>query len=72
MNTAAIYHHCGDQWCYALDEKTLHIRLRTACNDIDQVDIICGDPYEWKKKRQFPRLVQRLLSHEKNRHQRNP
>lgn len=50
MNTAAIYHHCGDQWCYALDEKTLHIRLRTACNDIDRVDIICGDPYEWKKK----------------------
>ncbi len=47
MNKAGIYHHCGDSWCYALDENTLHIRLRTAANDIDRIEIVCADPFEW-------------------------
>ncbi len=48
MNTSAIYHHCGDHWCYAFDDTTLHIRIRTAASDIDRVEIVCGDPYEWQ------------------------
>ncbi|HKL86308.1 MAG TPA: glycoside hydrolase family 13 protein [Treponemataceae bacterium] len=47
MNKAGIYHHCGDSWCYALDENTLHIRIRTAKNNSDRVDIVFGDPFEW-------------------------
>lgn len=47
MNKAGIYHQCKDQWCYALDEDTLHIRLKTAYNDIDAIEIYFGDPFEW-------------------------
>ncbi len=46
MNKAAIYHHCGDSWCYALDEHTLHIRIRTAQDDISLVEIVYADPFE--------------------------
>jgi glycosidase len=46
MNRAGIYHHCGDTWCYALDERTLHIRIRTAADDADLVEIVSGDPFE--------------------------
>jgi glycosidase len=48
MNKAAIYHHCGDTWCYALDDKRLHIRLRTAAADIDRIELVHGDPFEWR------------------------
>lgn len=47
LNAAALYHHCGDAWCYALDSQTLHIRLRTAASDIDSVELVYGDPFEW-------------------------
>lgn len=47
MNKAGIYHHCGDTWCHALGEHTLHIRIRTAANDIDGIDLVSGDPFEW-------------------------
>lgn len=47
MNKAGIYHHCGNEWCYALDENTLHIRIRTAADDIDRIDLVYGDPFEW-------------------------
>lgn len=48
MNKAGVYHHCGDSWCYAYDENTLHIRIRTAKDDIDKVELVCGDPFEWE------------------------
>jgi cyclomaltodextrinase / maltogenic alpha-amylase / neopullulanase len=43
----AIYHRPKDNFAYAYDEKTLHIRLRTKKDDIEQVNLIYGDPYEW-------------------------
>ncbi len=49
MNKAAIYHHCGDTWCYALDESTVHIRIKTATFDIDLVEIVSADPFEMNK-----------------------
>lgn len=47
MNKAGVFHQCGDQWCFALDRNTLQIRLQTAAGDIDRVEIVCGDPFEW-------------------------
>ncbi len=44
----AIYHRPKDNFAYAYDEKTLHIRLRTKKDDIEQVNLIYGDPYEWE------------------------
>jgi len=47
MNKAGIHHQSGDTWCFALDGNTLHIRLRTAADDIDRIEIIHADPFEW-------------------------
>jgi glycosidase len=49
MNKAGIYHHCGDTWCYAVDGHTLHIRIRTAADDIDRVELVSADPFEMKR-----------------------
>lgn len=48
MLKETIYHRPKDNFAYAYDEKTLHIRLRTKKNDVDQVQLIYGDPYQWK------------------------
>ncbi|MEY8347554.1 alpha-glycosidase [Bacillus cereus] len=48
MFKEAIYHRPKDNYAYAYNEKTLHIRLRTKKNDADIVSLIHGDPYEWQ------------------------
>lgn len=48
MLKEAIYHRPKDNFAYAYDEKTLHIRLRTKKNDIETVYLLYADPYEWK------------------------
>ena len=48
MNKAAIYHRAKTNLAYAYDEKTLHIRLRTAKDDLQSVALYCADPYEWE------------------------
>ncbi len=48
MIKSAIYHRPKNNYAYALNEKTLHIRLRTEKNDLTSVDLIYGDPYVWK------------------------
>ncbi|MEN1934530.1 alpha-glycosidase [Paenibacillus sp. 102] len=48
MFKEAIYHRPKDNYAYAYDEKTLHIRLRTKKNDADSISLIHGDPYEWQ------------------------
>ncbi|MBB3907549.1 alpha-glycosidase [Anoxybacillus rupiensis] len=48
MFKEAIYHRPKDNFAYAYDEQTLHIRLRTKKNDVEHVRLIYGDPYEWE------------------------
>ncbi len=48
MNKAAIYHRAKTNLAYAYDESSLHIRLRTAKNDLQSVSLYCADPYEWE------------------------
>ncbi|WP_349410202.1 alpha-glycosidase [Pseudalkalibacillus sp. SCS-8] len=48
MLKSAIYHRPKDNYAYARSETTLHIRLRTEKNDLEQVFLIYGDPYVWK------------------------
>lgn len=48
MMKEAVYHRPKNNFAYAYDEKTIHIRLRTKKNDINKVTLIHGDPYEWK------------------------
>ncbi|MFD3449330.1 alpha-glycosidase [Microbacteriaceae bacterium 4G12] len=48
MFKEVIYHRPKDNYAYAYNETTLHIRLRTKKNDVDAVSLIYGDPYEWQ------------------------
>jgi len=50
VNIAALFHRSLDNWCYPLDSETLHIRLQTAADDVVAVDLVAGDPFEWKQK----------------------
>lgn len=45
----AVYHRMGQNWSYAYDEATLHIRIRTKRGDVDRVELVSGDKYDWSK-----------------------
>ncbi|TSB45919.1 glycoside hydrolase family 13 protein [Alkalicoccobacillus porphyridii] len=47
MIKEAIYHRPKDNFAYAYDKETLHIRLRSKKGDLTKVSLIYGDPYEW-------------------------
>ena len=47
MNLHAIYHRPNQNYAYSYDAKTIHLRLRTAKNDVKQVTVKFGDPYHW-------------------------
>lgn len=48
MLLEAIYHRPKLNWAYAYDRHTIHIRLRTKRNDVEQVTAIAGDKYAWE------------------------
>lgn len=45
MNKAAIYHRPESEYAYLYDERTVHLRLRTA-KDVTHVQLLYGDTYE--------------------------
>ncbi|MFD0693073.1 glycoside hydrolase family 13 protein [Paenibacillus sp. GCM10027628] len=45
----AIYHRSGNSYCYAYDDKQVHIRLRTKKDDLQIVKAIYGDKYDWER-----------------------
>jgi cyclomaltodextrinase / maltogenic alpha-amylase / neopullulanase len=47
----AIYHRPINNYAYAYDKETLHIRLRTKKNDVQHVNLIHGDPYHWENSK---------------------
>jgi cyclomaltodextrinase len=46
----AIYHRPKDNYAYVCANGTLHIRIRTKKNDIVEVKLVHGDPYDWSEK----------------------
>ncbi|GGG07432.1 alpha-glycosidase [Paenibacillus abyssi] len=52
MHLEAVYHRIKQNWSYAYDHKTLHIRIRTKKEDITKVDLYCGDKYGWENTHQ--------------------
>lgn len=48
MLKEAIYHRPKDNYAYAYDEKTIHIRIHTKRDDVHSAALIYGDPYEWQ------------------------
>ncbi|MDQ0254617.1 glycosidase [Evansella vedderi] len=51
MLKEAIYHRPKNEFAYAIDESTLHIRLKTKKNDVDKVKLIYGDPYDFHSEK---------------------
>ncbi len=49
MIKEAVFHRPGNNFAYAYDSETIHIRLRTKKEDMRRVTLIHGDPYIWKK-----------------------
>lgn len=47
MIKEAIFHRPKQNWAYAYDGKTVHIRVRTKKNDVERVEAIVGDKYAW-------------------------
>lgn len=47
MFKEAVFHRAMSPFVYKYDERTIHIRLQTKKNDVDRVDLIWGDPYDW-------------------------
>ncbi len=50
MNIQAIMHKPKSNYCYAYTRDNIHIRIRTAKDDVDRVLLVYGDKYEWDKK----------------------
>jgi cyclomaltodextrinase / maltogenic alpha-amylase / neopullulanase len=63
MNLAAVKHIPKSNMAYAFDESHIHLFLQVAKQDVEKVELIIGDPFEWKivdgkyiwNARQFPR-----------------
>ncbi|MCA0971490.1 glycoside hydrolase family 13 protein [Halobacillus litoralis] len=48
MLKEAVYHRPKNNFAYAYDKETIHIRLRTKKDDMNKVSLIHGDPYVWE------------------------
>jgi cyclomaltodextrinase / maltogenic alpha-amylase / neopullulanase len=44
----AIFHRPKNNFAYAYNKETLHILIQTKANDVEKVDLIYGDPYDWE------------------------
>lgn len=53
MNKHAIYHKPKSNFCYPYDKNIIHIRLRTAKEDVEKVILVYGDKYEWNKNKKI-------------------
>lgn len=49
ITTAAIYHRPKDNYAYGVDGQKLHLRIRTAKQEVQKVTLRIGDPYDWEK-----------------------
>ncbi|MEW9669410.1 alpha-glycosidase [Ammoniphilus sp. 3BR4] len=47
MFLEAIYHRPKDNYAYAYDSQTVHLRVRTKKNDVQKVNLYHGDKYNW-------------------------
>lgn len=48
MLLEALYHVPRDKWAYAYNSSTIHLRVRTKRDDVEQVFAMTGDKYDWQ------------------------
>ncbi|MFF2885675.1 glycoside hydrolase family 13 protein [Paenibacillus sp. NPDC057967] len=49
MLLEAMYHRPKQNWAYAYDGQTIHLRVRSKRNDVTRVEAIVGDKYAWNQ-----------------------
>lgn len=57
MNSAAIYHRPESEYAYLYDSETVHIRLRTAKDDVKRVNLLGGDPYSLAEEKWYDKAI---------------
>ncbi|OWA35275.1 alpha-glycosidase [Saccharibacillus sp. O16] len=58
MLLEAIEHRPKMNWAYTVDKETIHLRLRTKKQDVEQVHVVGGDKYAWDKtKTEIPMRI---------------
>lgn len=56
MLLEALYHVPRDKWAYAYDSSTIHLRVRTKRDDVENVYAMTGDKYDWNSTYQEIRM----------------
>lgn len=49
IDRSSIYHRSTDQFAYPFRDDTLHIKLRTKNQNVNSIQLIYGDQYDWKQ-----------------------
>ncbi|WAA13044.1 alpha-glycosidase [Fervidibacillus halotolerans] len=62
MLKEAIFHRPKNEFVYAYDEKTLHIRIRSKKGEMEKVSLIYGDPYEWNNGKWITKKIPMVKS----------
>lgn len=62
MLLEALYHVPRDKWAYAYNPTTIHLRVRTKRDDIEQVFAMTGDKYDWQ--RTYQELAMEKAAHD--------
>ncbi|MGX7176668.1 glycoside hydrolase family 13 protein [Enterococcus saigonensis] len=68
MNTAAINHRPDSEFAYLYQKNLMHIRLKTAKNDVKKVELLHGDTYTLgdEKWYQTPLVMEKYLTTEQH------
>ncbi|GAE32100.1 glycoside hydrolase family 13 protein [Halalkalibacter hemicellulosilyticus] len=66
MLKEAIYHRPKNEFAYAIDERTIHIRIRTKKKDVQQAILIHGDPYDYNAKEECWIKKEKEMTHNGN------
>ncbi|MFE8700327.1 alpha-glycosidase [Cytobacillus sp. FJAT-54145] len=48
MEQSSVYHRPTDQFAYPYSKDTLHIKIRTKRSNVQNIELIYGDQYEWE------------------------
>ncbi|MGF7050219.1 glycosidase [Paenibacillus sp. DS2015] len=53
MFLEAVYHRPQQNWCYAYNGTTIHLRIRTKRNDVTSISAMTGDKYAWDRTMEY-------------------
>ena len=53
ISREAVHHRPKSEYAYALDESTVHVRLRTKRDDVGRCRLLHGDKYDWPASKEF-------------------